>query len=313
VLENADRMTKKSDCTFLVKNLPANTSNAHLEQLYAPFGDLGRVLVVPGGSLGVVEYQRATEAKKAYLRTSFSNFRGSPLYLQWAPLAVFSSAFVPKEEPASSSDRKEMLNELMDEDEITEGVVSVFIKNLNFNTTKEELKSHIASPGIRSVTIVSKNGQSLGYGFVEFDSKPNAVKAIKQVQGSKVRFLFIYFFFIFFFFCSWPDMSWSCRLLKPEEGQPVPRERKKDDEERKKQKFPKKLPNWWFEMCRLKPPKRSCKSCWEPMERSKVSLSIYFYFIVKKKLFFFCISFAVAVEIRSISSRLLFCGVFLQI
>lgn len=184
VLSNADNASTRSDTVFLVKNLPPNTSASQLKLLYAPFGDLGRVLVVPGGSVALVEFLRASEARKAFQRTVFSNFQGTPLYLQWAPVAVFSKPFEPPADNQAS--RKELMADLVDEDMAEEGVVSVFVKNLNFSTTEDELRTHIGIDGIRSVTIVSKNGQSLGYGFIEFRSKELAVKAIKMVQGTKL-------------------------------------------------------------------------------------------------------------------------------
>lgn len=48
VLANTGVATTRSDSVFLVKNLAAGTLTEHLEQHYAPFGDLGRVMVVPG-------------------------------------------------------------------------------------------------------------------------------------------------------------------------------------------------------------------------------------------------------------------------
>ncbi len=188
VLANADKSSaEKSDSVFLVKNLPAGTASEKLEQLYAPFGDLGRVLVVPGGSLGLVEFQRPSEAQKAYRRTAFSNFAGAPLYLQWAPVKLFSSAFEFKERAASAATHLEpAVEEAEGGAEGDEGVCSVFVKNLSFSTTREELAAHVGTEGVRAVTIVTKNGQSLGYGFVEFASKAAAVKAMKQLQGFKL-------------------------------------------------------------------------------------------------------------------------------
>jgi len=184
-----------SDCVFFAKNLPAGTSSGRLEELYAPYGDLGRIVVVPGGALAIVEFLRPSEARKAFQRTAFSNFGGAPLYLQWAPKATFSSAYsAPStaEDDATAANRKAHLANVAidDADEIDDdgdAPVSVFVKNLNFSTTREELEAHFAGiGGIRAVTIVERNGRSMGYGFVEMASKTHAVKAIKTVQGTKL-------------------------------------------------------------------------------------------------------------------------------
>ena len=198
--------SKASDSVFLVKNLPVSTTSAQLEQLYAPFGALGRVLVVPGGALGIIEFVRPPEARKGYQRTAFSNFGGAPLYLQWAPEGVFTTACQPrrvveekkkrnkKEEKTDTEGqaaRQGLMAAVAADDEYdaedSGGAVTVFVKNLNFVTSEAELKAHFAGvEGLRSVTVVERNSRSMGYGFVELANKEAATQAIKRVQGTKL-------------------------------------------------------------------------------------------------------------------------------
>jgi multiple RNA-binding domain-containing protein 1 len=78
----------------------------------------------------------------------------------------------------------------VEDDTDSSGVASLFVKNLNFNTTERTLEELFATIApIRSITIAKKKdvknpGQSLsmGYGFVEFHKRDDALKALRQLQ-----------------------------------------------------------------------------------------------------------------------------------
>lgn len=62
----------------------------------------------------------------------------------------------------------------------------LYVGNLSFNTTEEELKTFIAQAGsVESVTIVTDKftGQSRGFGFVEMGNEAAAQQAIQQLNG----------------------------------------------------------------------------------------------------------------------------------
>src|SRR5690606_12120204 len=75
-------------------------------------------------------------------------------------------------------------------EEEAEDAFTLYVKNLNFETTEEALKKHFTQVGkVRSVTIAKKkdlkaSGKlvSLGYGFVEFFEKESLTKAMKSLQ-----------------------------------------------------------------------------------------------------------------------------------
>ncbi|KAJ3195183.1 hypothetical protein HK101_000893 [Irineochytrium annulatum] len=78
-------------------------------------------------------------------------------------------------------------DELADPDAMP--VATLFVKNLNFSTTEDGLQAAFSSlDGLRSVRISTKPDKkggklSMGFGFVEFDSKDHAVQAMKAMQG----------------------------------------------------------------------------------------------------------------------------------
>lgn len=75
-----------------MKNLDAQIHVDELRALFCPFGELGRVLLPPHGVTAIVEFLEPTEAKSAFRKLAYSKFKHIPLYLEWAPVNVFSTA-----------------------------------------------------------------------------------------------------------------------------------------------------------------------------------------------------------------------------
>lgn len=196
---------KRSKLVILVKNLPYKTSPEELRNLFAPFGDLGRVLIPPYGITGLVEYLQKQSAKAAFNGLAYTKFKGVPLYLEWAPELVFDDAKEEKkkkdeeeegdevkEEPDEESKKDNEDEEDEEEEREPEPDTTLYIKNLNFNSTDESIRKHFKKCGpIASVTIARKKdpknpGQflSMGYGFVQFFTQEAVNKALKELQNS---------------------------------------------------------------------------------------------------------------------------------
>ena len=66
----------------------------------------------------------------------------------------------------------------------------LYVGNLDFNATEEELKGHFDQKGIqtKSITIIKDKytGRSKGFGFVEVDSKETIQKAIEALDGQEL-------------------------------------------------------------------------------------------------------------------------------
>jgi multiple RNA-binding domain-containing protein 1 len=79
------------------------------------------------------------------------------------------------------------------EPELETSFATVYIKNLNFKTTEEDLQRVFRNlPGFRSVTIprkihpTKKTKLSMGFGFAEFQSQDEAKRAITVLQGTLI-------------------------------------------------------------------------------------------------------------------------------
>lgn len=62
----------RSKTVILVKNLPAGTVAAELQETFGRFGSLGRVLLPEGGVTAIVEFVEALEARKAFRHLAYS-------------------------------------------------------------------------------------------------------------------------------------------------------------------------------------------------------------------------------------------------
>ncbi|KAM9371840.1 putative RNA-binding protein 19 [Phaethornis superciliosus] len=209
---------ERSKTVILVKNLPASTSLAELENIFSRHGSLGRVLLPKGGITAIVEFLEPTEAKQAFTKLAYSKFHSVPLYLEWAPMGVFVSPAPQKKHPeapekggkarhvlgedtdtavkdlegtAAQEEEKEEEEEEEEEEESIPGC-TLFVKNLNFATTEDTLRETFSKVGaVKSCTISKKKDKagtllSMGFGFVEYKKPESAQKALRQLQGCSV-------------------------------------------------------------------------------------------------------------------------------
>uniref|UniRef100_A0A4W3IC07 RNA binding motif protein 19 n=1 Tax=Callorhinchus milii TaxID=7868 RepID=A0A4W3IC07_CALMI len=179
---------QRSKSVILVKNIPAGTKVQELEKLFAQYGDLGRVLLPGAGVTAIVEFLEPTEAKRAFTKLAYSKFQHVPLYLEWAPMNVFSTSppIQKKKEESKTNNEEEQSDQTSnknetkdissDEEEETIPGCTIFIKNLNFSTTEEALSK---------VNVLASSLLSMGYGFVEYKKPDCAEKALKRLQVTK--------------------------------------------------------------------------------------------------------------------------------
>ncbi|TVK90450.1 putative RNA-binding protein 19 [Bagarius yarrelli] len=195
---------QRSNSVILVKNLPSGVEAKELEALFSPHGSLGRVLLPPSGLTAIVEFLEPTEAKRAFTRLAYSKFQHVPLYLEWAPMAVFLTP--PKQQTAAdtlninAADKqtetsKKQEEEEEEEDEEEEESLpgsTLFVKNLNYSTTEESLQETFSKCGPLKMCSISKKRDktgklsSMGYGFIQYKTPKAAQKAIRQLQHCTV-------------------------------------------------------------------------------------------------------------------------------
>ncbi|KAI8974376.1 hypothetical protein BDB01DRAFT_807206 [Pilobolus umbonatus] len=181
----------RSDTVILVKNIPYGTTEDDLRELFGKYGELGRILVPPAKTMGVVEFLEPSEARNAFKSLAYRRYKDSLIYLEKAPNGLFRDRYQVNEEDKKNKKEEKVKAEDLLVPESTEDVTSLFVKNLSFGTTIESLRNAFKGiTGYRSSRINVKSDPknpgktlSMGYGFIEFNSKDNAEKALKAMQG----------------------------------------------------------------------------------------------------------------------------------
>jgi multiple RNA-binding domain-containing protein 1 len=191
----------RSETIILVKNIPYGTTEEDMRELFGKYGELGRVLVPPAKTIAVVEFLEPSESRNAFKSLAYRRYKDSLIYLEKAPSGLFKDKFVrdpktiEKKEPAvekvsSAADLLEPSSEANSDD-----ITTLFVKNLNFSTTPESLRNTFKGiSGYRSSRINVKPDAknpgktlSMGFGFIEFDSKSNAEKALNAMQVKSIK------------------------------------------------------------------------------------------------------------------------------
>ncbi|KAK2172512.1 hypothetical protein NP493_953g00009 [Ridgeia piscesae] len=202
----------RSKTVILVKNLPAGTTQEEIRTMFERFGHLGRVVLPPSGITAIVEFLEPSEARSAFRGLAYTKFKYAPLYLEWAPVGVFrapttlSSTLIPstgaedvemKEETTEETSKKQVVTEdssSESDDEVSEPGSTLFIKNLNFDTTQDKLTQIFSKCGKLCAVSISKKKDmknpglflSLGYGFVEYMTVSAAKQALKELQHTSI-------------------------------------------------------------------------------------------------------------------------------
>lgn len=198
-----DENSKRSKTIILAKNLPAATDVEELRERFAVFGVIEKILLPPSGITCLIKFEQPSEARKAFRKLAYSKFKHLPLYLEWAPENTFKEentvvddkADGPKEEEVpekleTASNAVDILDDDDEEDSPPEPNTTLFMKNLNLetsDTTVRDLFKHLGA--IHTVQIAKKRSPDnpqlqipLGYGFIQFKTTSSAEKALRSMQ-----------------------------------------------------------------------------------------------------------------------------------
>eukprot|EP00040_Diaphanoeca_grandis_P044144 m.11430 g.11430 ORF g.11430 m.11430 type:complete len:941 (-) comp8809_c0_seq1:378-3200(-) len=203
------RVSKRSKTLILVKNTPYDTEEHELRAMFSKHGDVGRVIIPPSKTMAIVEMVHHQEARAAFKGLAYRKFKHVPLYLEWAPDECLEPVKEPTEntaiagttDEASASGAVNVTNNKdadeddddKEEEDSNRTNPTLFVKNLNFDTTDAGLLAFFERcTAVRSARVAKKknmrgDGQlSMGFGFVEFSSDENAMKALKELQNSEL-------------------------------------------------------------------------------------------------------------------------------
>jgi multiple RNA-binding domain-containing protein 1 len=199
LLEGNKSTTERSRTILLVKNLPKDVTKPKLSDLLNRFGFVNRLLLPPNKTIAIAQFRNIDHANNVFSKLSGYNFHGLPIYLEFAPHNFLPEDFNDEEDQKDDDGTKEtkvnettvgvkpaLLQEEEDKTEIDAKEKTVYVKNLNFSSTEEGLKDFLRENGyassIKFLKIITKNGKSCGYGFIEFNTVDDAEKALRNLN-----------------------------------------------------------------------------------------------------------------------------------
>jgi len=189
------KRSQRGDTAILVKNIPYDCSRDELMRLFEEHGEAKRFLMPPSGVIAIVELANAAQCKSAFGALAYKKVKSSILFLEKAPKDVFGSKPTSADEATTTEGvAKTSASELKDADHTvpdTSGTATLFVRNLNFSTTTQQLAETFKpldgfmSARVKTKTDPKKPGQvlSMGFGFLEFRSAQQAQAALRAMDG----------------------------------------------------------------------------------------------------------------------------------
>ncbi|GAB7351659.1 hypothetical protein MBLNU459_g2260t1 [Dothideomycetes sp. NU459] len=196
---DAFKKRERGDTVILVKNFPYDAKASELKDLFEEHGRVKRFLLPPTGTIAIIEFEQAPQARAAFASLAYRKIKSSVLFLEKAPKDLFS-ATAPETingidaVSQAGKDAKLSTGDLLEDNTKadTPGTTStLFVRNLNFSTTSERLTETFRpldgflSARVKTKTDAKKPGQilSMGFGFLEFRSTEHAQAALLAMDG----------------------------------------------------------------------------------------------------------------------------------
>lgn len=186
----AFKQKARGDTAVLVKNFSFETKATDLKILFETYGPVSRLLMPPSGTIAIVEFNHADDARSAFAGLAYRKVKDSILFLEKAPRDIFNGARLPGDDGKAT---KPSVGDRLDNDKPQDQAQSstLFISNLNFATTTERLRElfepldGFLSAKVKYKPNPKKAGQflSMGFGFVEFRTKEQAQAALTALDN----------------------------------------------------------------------------------------------------------------------------------
>ena len=189
LFSEAPEKSERSDRIIIVKNLPVQATHSEVKVLLSRHGKVQRFYMTPNKAIAFAVFENSMHAKNAFTFVSAIKFKGSPLYLEWAP-----KNFLVEEEEEVLKKRSRPTSPVPSapgagDDGVQSSVVMV--KNLSFavsETDLQDLLNRRKLKGWKSIKIPKDpQGKSKGFGFIEFSSAESAQTAMKALSGELLQ------------------------------------------------------------------------------------------------------------------------------
>lgn len=190
---NAFNKRARGDTAILVKNFTYGTTKEELDTMFGQYGALRTVLVPPSGTIAIIDFENAPDARAAFSSLAYRKFKDSVLFLEKAPKDLFTThtTAVPPTAPSLANEDSQTVPDARKSDDDPIATSTLFVKDLSFATTQERFYDTfkpldgIISARIKTKSDPKKPGEllSMGFGFLEFRTNDQASAALAAMQG----------------------------------------------------------------------------------------------------------------------------------
>ncbi len=229
---------QRSKTILLVKNLPPISNIQEELTKFFHMSSPEKFSISPSNTVAILHYATSKQAKQAIRKYSYKRFHNIPLYLEYAPMLSIHNTNINndalttknKDKDATTTNNKEHINVmdeskdeskstsssnvvthitdtkaqtvavLEEEEEDNNSSRTIYVKNLNFQTTEDDLRQFLEkhNKDVLSIRIPTKVGpksntshqqqlQSMGYGFVECISHDAAQKVLTSLKQKPLQ------------------------------------------------------------------------------------------------------------------------------
>ena len=197
---DAFKLKERGGTAILVKNFAYGTKPEEIKQLFEPHGKILQLLMPPSGTIAIVDFEQADHAKSAFASLAYRKFKESILFLEEAPRGLFAYGKASTNDQdmkrTQGSYSRPSATDLLEGEETQHSVdnSTLFVRNLNFITTTKRLRevfeplAGFLSAKVKTKPNPKKQGQtlSMGFGFLEFQTKDYAQAALTAMDGYKL-------------------------------------------------------------------------------------------------------------------------------
>lgn len=190
---DAFKSQRRGDIAILVKNIPYDVKAIDLRNLFEQHGPLRSFLMPPSGIVAIAAFEQAAHAKAAFAALAYKKLQNSVLFLEKAPIDIFNGKKATQQDENDSkvTDQQNATTADLLHDKGPAISTTLFIRNLNFSTTSERLSETFKpldgflTARVKTKTDAKKPGKvlSMGFGFLEFKSSPQANAALAAMDG----------------------------------------------------------------------------------------------------------------------------------
>ena len=161
---------------------------SQIKNLFGNYGNVSRFVMPESNAICIIQFEDQSHASNVFDKLHDYTIQGTPLYLEWAPEGLFEvlESVLDKRDFESFKAERDSSPPRKSSETLNTSQQSVYVTNLNFATTAEQVEEYITSYNLsvpRAVKVISKNGKSLGFGFIDCVSNEDASELVKTLQG----------------------------------------------------------------------------------------------------------------------------------